>query len=211
MLTAPPVYKPTCANGTPGLELNESSNAPEGDLVAGTYGQNPSYQPDPTDSGGWHDENASYGRRDFQPATLSNAAIASTFLARIAAPRTRAASTPSRGSASGGWAYPGGDTTSPGPAMLPYLFAWGSMMSRTSLAQGITVRGTAIAAAGDNMQFGSSATPYNVGRAKTAGPSYLIPAASNNGTAMTIPGLAPFALQSEFWATLRTAPRPLRL
>ena len=78
----PPVYQPTSADGTPGLELNPS-NATEGDMVAGTYGSNPSYQPDANDPGGLYAENSSYGRRDFQPAPASTAATAPAFLVRM--------------------------------------------------------------------------------------------------------------------------------
>jgi hypothetical protein len=198
----PPVYKPTRSDGTPGLELNETGIAVEGDMVAGTYGLNPSYQPDPDDTDGSHDENAGYGRRDYQPPK-ANAQAAPGFLVRMRRTTNPGGIDAEPGVSSGGVVRMGGDPNSAAPATLPYLFGRGSMMSRTSVQQGVTVRATAIAAAGDGIAFGGS--PYNVGRAKTAGPSYAIPAASSGGTAVTIPGLAPFALLSGFWTTLNNA------
>ena len=202
VLSNPPVYKPTRSDGTPGLELNEAGNAVEGDMVAGTYGLNKSYQPDPADTDGSHDENASYGRRDYQPST-ANTQTAPGFLVRMRRTANPNGIDAEPGVSSGGVVYMNGNTSSPAPATLPYLFGRGSMMSRTSVQQGVTVRATAIAAAGDGIAFGGTA--YDAGRAKTVGPSYAIPAASNGGTAVTISGLAPFALQSASWTTLNNA------
>ena len=58
-----------------------------------------------------------------------------------------------------------------------------------SVASGITVRGTAIAAAGDNIPF--AGTSYSAGRAKTAGSP---PTDPNTGNPVGIPGITPFAL-----------------
>ena len=86
---------------------------------------------------------------------------------------------------------------------LPFLFGRGSMMPRSdttgqvSVASGVAVRATAIAAAGDSIQFGG--TSYSAGRAKAAGRSCAI-LASGNQPAVTMPGIAPFALESGFWA-----------
>jgi hypothetical protein len=175
-LSNPPVYKPTAAGTgsgaarTPGLELNSGyPQAAEGDMVAGTYGQNPSYQPDAADTDGSHDENATYTRRDFQPAT-SSSSPPPAFVARM-----RRTSNPNNidnepGISSGGAVYPNGDPNSTAPATLPYLFGRGSLMSRTAAAQGVTVRATAIAAAGP--VAGLSQNAYTAGLAKTIGTPY---------------------------------------
>ena len=65
-----------------------------------------------------------------------------------------------------------------------------------SVASGITVRATAIAAAGDNIQFGG--TSYSAGRAKAAGPPYQGTDANNNP--VNIPGVTPFALAATSWS-----------
>ena len=133
----PPVYQPQRADRTPGLELNLNTNATEGDMVAGTYGSNPSYQPAP---GGWNDENSSYGRCDFTPA-LPGSSASSAFLVRMR--RTN--------NLNGLDQEPG--ISSSGPT-LPVLFGRGSMMARSggsgqlSVSSGITVRATAIASTG---------------------------------------------------------------
>ena len=72
-----------------------------------------------------------------------------------------------------------------------------------SVASGITVRATAIAAAGDNIQFGG--TSYSAGRAKTAGPP---PTDPNTGNPVGIPGITPFALS--YWGAARLPSRCVR-
>ena len=177
---SPPVYQPT------GLQLNPS-NATEGDMSSGTYGANPNY-----DANQLADEDANYNRRDLTPSSGTAAsASAPAFLVRM------------RRTNNGGGLDQESGVSSGGPT-LPVLFGRGSLMARSgtgsqlSVTTGITVRATAIAAAGDNIQFGG--TSYSAGRAKTAGRSCVI-SASGGQAAVTIPGVAPFALESGFWAS----------
>ena len=136
------------------------------------------------------DEDQNYNRRDFTPSS----GTASAFLVRMR--RTPL------------WNVPGSLDNAPGVSSagptLPILFGRGSMMARSgtgsqlSVATGITVRATAIAAAGDNISF--SGTTYTAGRAKTAGRSYAI-SESGGQPGFTTPGVAPFALEAGFWAS----------
>jgi hypothetical protein len=194
----PPVYQPARADGTPGLELNVATNDPSGDLVAGTYELNPNY---PAASGGSADpadeneQNKQYNRRDFVPSpSVLAGQTAPAFLVRM-----RRTNNPN-----GLDSIPG--VSSSGPT-LPILFGSGSMMAQTggggqlSVASGITVRGTAIAAAEDSVNFDPNGNPndnYSVGRAKTAGAPIVIPA-SGNQSAVAMPGVAPFALSGALW------------
>ena len=165
---ASPVYQPKRSDGTPGLELNQNSdnpNAVEGDVVAGTYGLNSSYRPDSGDPQGSRDENNTYDRRDFRN-TSSQA-----FLVRMRRTANPNGIDSEAGISSGGVVVnPDGSFSS--PATLPFLFGRGSMMARSgapgqlSVSSGITVRATAIAAAGDNVSFDGGKTSYSVGRPK---------------------------------------------
>jgi hypothetical protein len=189
-----PVYKPVQSNGTPGLELN-NGNQTNGDLVTGVYSGNSAYV---SAAGGTTtvDEDANYDRRDFSPTTSGTTA----FLARM------------RRTDSGGIVGSLDDTAgvSSSSSPLPWLFGWGTMMQVNSGTgtrpqwQGITVRGTAIAAAG--MVTGLSQNPYTVGLAKTVGRSYVIAAGSGTGAGGTIPGVAPFALSNSTWAAFSSTP-----
>jgi len=154
----PPVYKPKRADGTPGLELN-FDDAQNGDMSAGTYGFNSGY-----DASHSADEDANYNRRDFQ--NTSNQA----FLVRMR--RTPLSNVP--GSLDNA---PG--ISSSGPT-IPFLFGRGTTMYQQAGAaysprrDGIEVRATAIAAAGDNVSFDGGKTSYSLGRAKAAGPPPVI-------------------------------------
>jgi hypothetical protein len=122
----PPVYQPATSGGAAGLELN-SSNATEGDIVAGTY-----------NSGQPSAEADDYTRADFTPAPPSGSPSSNSLLVRMR--RTN--------NLNGLDQEPG--VSSSGPT-LPILFGRGSMMARSgsggllSVASGITVRATAIA------------------------------------------------------------------
>ena len=144
IVPAPPVYQPTRSDGTPGLELN-FGNASDGDMVAGTYALNGSYDAEPRRRTRTH--NMTGGT--FSPATTAASATAPGFLVRMR--RTNDVnSLDHEPSASSG-----------GPT-LPFLFGRGSLMARSgdsgqlSVTSGTTVRATAIAAAGDGIQFGGS-------------------------------------------------------
>jgi len=175
-----PVYQP-------GLELN-LNNAPNGDQVAGAYGMNNNY-PESTSPA---DEDGNYNRRDFQPAPATQSPYAPAMLARLRRTANPLGLDQLTGISSGG-------------PTIPYLFGWGTMMQPGYSSgpwpqqQGVTVRATAIAAAEDNITFGNST--YNAGRAKAVGRSNVIPA-TGNPPALTIPGVAPFALEGSFWASL---------
>jgi Flp pilus assembly protein TadG len=180
-----PVYQPT------GLQFN-LSNGTAGDMSSGAYGANPNYDPNQS-----ADEDASYNRRDFMPSSGAAPASPPAFLVRMRRTNNASGLDQEAGVSSGG------------PA-LPVLFGSGSLMARSgtgsqlSVTTGITVRATAIAAAGDGLQFGGTSGTYSAGRAKSAGRSYAIPA-SGNQAAVTIPGVAPFALESSFWASSSSA------
>jgi len=124
IVPATPVYKPVRSDGIAGLEPN-SGNAPEGDLVWGTY--NPGQPSTEADN---------YTRADFTPAPPG--ASGTAFLARM-----RRTANPA-----GLDGEPG--ISSCGPT-LPFLWGRGSLMARSgtgsqlSAASGITIRATAIA------------------------------------------------------------------
>ena len=196
---SPPVYQPKRSDGTPGLELNQNSdnpNAVEGDVVAGTYGLNSSYQPDSGDPQGSRDENNAYGRRDFQ--NTSNQA----FLVRMRRTANPNGIDSEAGISSGGVIVNSDGTSS--PATLPFLFGRGGMMARSgdpgqlSVTSGITVRAAAIAAAGPATGLGQ--TSYEVGRAKAAGPPYQGTDANNNP--VNIPGTTPFSITVGAWNSM---------
>ena len=65
-------------NGTylPVLQLNEGANEAHGDMVAGTFTQNPG-------SADWHAESSVYSRQDFLPLAAGSAPGASAFLVRL--------------------------------------------------------------------------------------------------------------------------------
>ncbi len=167
-------------------------------MTSGTYGLNTSY------GTAQSDEDASYNRRDFSYSTgTADSGVAPAFLVRMR--RT--------GMSSDSIALDDQDAgvSSSGPT-LPVLFGRGSTMARSdtsglarsgslSVSSGVTVRSTAIAAVGDGIQFdntsGTPATPYSAGRAKTVGRSY-----GGNQSAINMPGVAPFALESSFWAAV---------
>jgi hypothetical protein len=172
----PPVYQPG------GLELN-TDNAQEGDMVAGTYGSNAAYGqqfPSPL-----ADEDANYNRRDFTP----NASSTSALLVRMRRTDNSDHNENDAGVASSG-------------PTVPLLFGRGSTMARSgdsgqlSVASGITVRATAIAAAGDGIQF-AGGTPYSAGRARSVGPPYQGTDANNNP--IGVPGITPFAVTQQYW------------
>ena len=149
---------------TAGLELN-TGNAPEGDMVAGTCSQN-----------------LAYDQQSPRPRP--------TRTITITAATSRLTSLPARRPTRLFWSVCGALTLSGSTSnntssldlepdisssglTLPLLFGRGSMMARSggigqlSVSSGITVRATAIAAAGT--VTGLSQTPYEVGRALTVG------------------------------------------
>ena len=187
-MPASPVYKPTRSDGTPGLELNADNAQQNGDMVAGTYSVNTGY-----DATQLADEDANYNRRDFTPSVGTAAATsAPAYLVRMR--RTNDANSLDHvaGVSSGG-------------PTLPFLFGRGSLMAQSgssgplSVASGITVRATAIAAATDGIQFGGSF--YSAGRAKTAGQPYQYTDAAS-GQQVSLPGVTPFAVTRAFWQSL---------
>ena len=86
---------------------------------------------------------------------------------------------------------------------MPLLFGRGSLISSVPGQQysprrdGVTIRATAIAAAGDGVQF--DATSFNVGRAKAAGPPYQGPDPANPASQINLPGVTPFAVTRDLW------------
>jgi hypothetical protein len=173
----PPVYKPS-------LQPN-SSNLPDGDLVSGAFGWNASYDAPAATA----DESSDYSRRDFTPGSVTGTATQTGFLARLRR------SNEDFSAATG--------TASNGPA-LPFLFGRGSMLARSSstggltIESGITVRATAIAAAGTiplRPQAGTTPTT-SVGHVLSVGA-----VDSTNG----IRGVAPFGLTATYWASLNNA------
>ncbi len=161
-----PVYKPA-------LQFNSADpQAGSGDMVAGNYGLNSSF----TGSASTVEDSA-YNRQDFEPSSgaTGTADRGNGFLVRMRR------SNETFGTGNG--------TASNGPP-LPYVFGRGSLMSRDTIGQGITVRAATIAAAGTAPV--SSGT-ISLGRAKSAGPPHA-------EVQPAIPGLAPFALTSSFWS-----------
>jgi hypothetical protein len=154
-----------------------------GDLVAGQYGFNPTYNPTVT-----LDEDSNYLRRDFVPDNPSGTLPETGFLARL------------RRSNENFTAEPG--IASNGPT-LPFLFGRGSMMARSSdgatdltTSSGITVRATAIAAAGSvtfPAQGTATSSTVQMGHVLVAGPADPV---------NFIVGIAPFGLTATYWSSL---------
>ena len=184
------VYKPSAFSSASAsltfqpLQLNSSSNLQNGDLVAGTFGTNPSYS-----SSNTANEDKLYNRRDFVPTPSGGT------------PATALPSWPGCGGpiTSRVW------TTCPAPARSVRRCrscSRGSLITASSdptlnpngynpRRDGLTVRGTGIA----------NATP-----AKMVGPAFppglfpTAPASSLGTNGMN--GLAPFALSVAFWNSL---------
>jgi hypothetical protein len=173
----PPVYKPT-------LQSNATNEA-NGDLVAGAYGWNQAYD----STAARADESSDYSRRDFAPNSPLGSVPQTGFLARL------------RRSSEDFGGAPG--TASNGPT-IPFLFGRGSTLSRSStdgsltVESGITVRATAIAAAGtipSRPQAGTTPTT-SIGHVLSVGA-----VDATNG----IRGVAPFGLTATYWASLNNA------
>jgi hypothetical protein len=181
IITPPPngpsVYKPT-------LQTN-STNAADGDLVAGAYGWNQAYD-DPTATA---DESGDYSRRDFTPNSPVGSTSQTGFLARLRRSHED---------------FVGATGTASNAPPLPFLFGRGSMLPRSSnngeltVESGITVRATAIAAAGTvPLRPQAGATPTtSIGHVLSVGA--VDPA---NG----IRGGATFGLTAAYWASLNIA------
>ena len=196
---SPPVYQPG------GLQLN-SGDAVNGDMRAGQYGLNTGSGQDaayPTqataDEGGDtnHPADNPYSRRDFfqpQSGTTSNA-----FLVRMRRTSdTSGIDNDADISSGGSQGLPSGQYNT-----IPFLFGRGGMIHKDPASaysprqQGLTIRATAIAAAGDNISFDGGKTSYSAGRAKAAGPPYHGVDANNNP--VNIPGVTPFAVKADAW------------
>lgn len=168
------VYKPN-------LQSNPS-NAIIGDLAAGQYSFNSSYS-----TAAVEDEDAAYNRRDFAPDSPGGTVPETGFLARLR--RSSEDLTAESGIASNG-------------PTLPFLFGRGSLMARSSanpgdltISSGISVRATAIAAAG-SVTFpmpGSTPTTVQIGHVLAVGPVDPV---------NRIMGVAPFGLTATYWSSL---------
>ncbi|HEV7998693.1 MAG TPA: Tad domain-containing protein [Planctomycetaceae bacterium] len=174
--TGPPVYKPT-------LEAN-ATNAANGDLVAGAYGWNQSYDPSAT-----ADESVDYMRRDFTPNSPAGSVSQTGFLARLRRSHEN---------------FSGATGTASNAPTLPFLFGRGSMLARSSdsggltIESGITVRATAIAAAGTvSLRPQAGTTP-------TTSIGHVLSAGAVDPTT-GIRGAAPFGLTATYWASLNNA------
>ncbi len=173
-----PIYRPL-------LEWN-LENLPHGDLVAGRYtSANPDYDEDFA-----ADEDSQYRRRDFLPGEPSEGSGQEAFLARMRRTNDR----------HGLDAEP--DVSSHGPPM-PLLFGRGAMIhaagptGRSLRQEGITVRATSIAAAGETLNG-------EVGRVKSAGPPFprYDPLDFELGSTLpagSVPGVTPFAFEAGTW------------
>lgn len=178
--TGPPVYKPN-------LQSN-FTNAINGDLVAGQYGNNSLFSSTlPVD------EDVNYNRRDFVPDSPLGTVAETGFLARL-----RRSYEDFDGEAG---------VASNGPN-LPFLFGRGSMMARSSAnandltaSSGMTVRATGIAVAGSVTIPVPGSTPLaiQVGNVLVAGPVDPV-----NG----IMGVAPFGLTATYWSSLVNPANP---
>jgi hypothetical protein len=169
-----PVYKPS-------LQSN-LTNAANGDLVAGQYGNNSSFSTTLP-----YDEDVNYNRRDFVSDSPLGTVPETGFLARL-----RRSYEDLDGEAG---------VASNGPN-LPFLFGRGTMMARSSAnandltaSSGMTVRATGIAAAGSVTVPvpGSTALTVPMGNVLVAGPVDPV-----NG----IMGVAPFGLTATYWSSL---------
>jgi hypothetical protein len=172
--TGPPVYKPT-------LQAN-ATNEPNGDLVAGAYGWNQAYDA-PTATA---DESGDYSRRDFTPNSPVGSTSQTGFLARLRR------SSEELGAETG--------TASNGPA-LPFLFGRGSTLARSSaeggltIESGITVRATAIAAAGTISLWPQAGTT------PTTSIGHVLSVGAVDPT-NAIRGVAPFGVTATYWSSL---------
>ncbi|HEV8068126.1 MAG TPA: Tad domain-containing protein [Planctomycetaceae bacterium] len=175
--TGPPFYKPT-------LQANATNEA-NGDLVAGAYGWNQAYD-GPTATA---DESGDYSRRDFTPNSSIGSTSQTGFLARLRRSHED---------------FVGAIGTASNAPPLPFLFGRGSMLPRSSnngeltVESGITVRATAIAAAGTvPLRPQAGATPtMSIGHVLSVGA-----VDPTNG----IRGAAPFGLTATYWASLNNA------
>ncbi len=189
-----PVYKPIRSDTVAGLELNVANNVQSGDLVAGSYAFNGTNyaSEDPNGPADPADEDPYYDRRDFTPSASASAGqTAPAFVARMR--RTN--------NLKGLDSVP---LVSSGGPPIYYLFGLGTSMhpkpgySYSPREQGVTVRATAVAAAGPAVTGLSSPR----GLAKTAGAAYWVTGV--NGTVM-LPGVAPFAIRGDLWSQLNPA------
>jgi hypothetical protein len=154
-----------------------------GDLAAGQYGYNANFSPTSV-----LDEDAGYNRRDFVPDSPVGTLPETGFLARLRRSNENFSSEPG--------------VASNGPT-LPFLFGRGSTMPRTapeandlSVASGITVRGTGIAAAGSvtlPVQGTAGSTTLQMGHVLVVGPVDPV---------NLIIGVAPFGLTATYWSSL---------
>jgi hypothetical protein len=170
----PPVYKPT-------LQAN-TTNASDGDLVAGAYGWNQFYDAPSAAP----DESSDYSRRDFVPNSPPGSVSPTGFLARLRRSNENFGGTT--------------NTASNGPA-LAFLFGRVSSLARSStdggltIESGITVRATSIAAAGTiSLRPQAGTTP-------TAAIGHVLSVGAID-TARGIRGVAPFGLTATYWGSL---------
>lgn len=110
-----------------------AENDATGDLVAGTFADNPAF----SGTNRAVDETADYERRDFLPASTADAPAATAVLARLR--RTGETLDPQHGTS--------------GPR-LPWLFGRGSLLGLDARARGIAVRAQSIADARPAMTVG---------------------------------------------------------
>lgn len=170
---APPVYHPH-------LELNfaiaGAGNAKNGDMVAGTFGVNPSYPP-----GELSDENKDYDRRDFTPASPDEVNTALSFLVRLRRVNDFQAQ-------AGLDSQPG--VSSHGP-QLPLLFGRESMISGSDPSTGYSTRYHGLTARA--VAIADSRAVVSVGKPDTS-PS------------LSLPGRVPFAIFRSRWSDLTLLP-----
>lgn len=170
------VYKPVRHDLVPGLELN-FANVASGDLVAGQF-STPSTAPQ---------EDSSYTRSDFTPASQASASTANSFLVRMR--RTNDFQNLDNVASQ----------SSSGPS-LQFLFGRGSLITSDATnnpnnysprQHGVTVRATAIA---------------NAQNAMSVGPIY--PPGLILGLTSPIDGVTPFAMEQTFWESNLTLNTP---
>lgn len=184
------VFKPITSTGMPGLELN-AGDAPEGDMVQGTYGLNSAFGS--ANPGEYGDETASYDRRDFVPA--SGLPQGDSFLVRM------------RRSAD--WlGLDNQDGISAAGPPLPFLFGRGSLVQMNAdpsanpsgyspRRDGLTVRGTAVASVGGSPITSTLST--RVGNVLVAGASFPAGTFGGGAKSTAIMGTTPFAITSLNW------------
>jgi hypothetical protein len=173
----------------PQLQYN-SGNAKGGDIVAGTYGPDQSAV-----------EQSDYTRNDYSPTSAANPPPSMLVRMRRVAPGNPLDQQPG--------------VSSSGDA-VPFLFAYGAPIDRASIAQGVTVRGTAIASVGfnpaDSPQI-SSSDPYfadypTIGMVNSAG--WADPTSGRIGV-VTIAIYADPAAGNDQWSPLVTAQAAVNL